>query len=146
VFSCRPWLGRVFDGGTDALAEGDCWVGVVAVTLVEESVLLAFRRYLPGEGFTGASGRDNERSGTDVERFIEAGRLSMTDFLKSPSSRAANDGAASERLEEPEVETVESDDEDGWVGWPKRVGFAACCCCGRPCCCCADIDRVSCRS
>lgn len=136
VFSCRPWLGRVFDGGTGAVTEGDCWVGVVtvALTLAEESVLLAVRRYRPGDGLTEASSMDKERSGTDVERLMEAGRLSMTDFLKSPSSRAVNEGAASERLDEPDVDTVESEDEDAWVGWPRRAGFAACSCCGRACC------------
>lgn len=89
---------------------------------------------------------DNERSGTDVESAIELGRLSMTDFLKSPSSLALNDGATSERFDEPEVDTVESEDEDGWVGWPRRAEFTACVCCERGCWCGADDDRESCRS
>lgn len=107
-----PWLGRACDGGTGAPTGGDCCVGVVTAALLEESVLLAARRYRPGEGFTGASGKDSDRSGTGVESPNEGGRLSMTDFLKSPSSRVVNDVATSERLEELDVDTVESDDED----------------------------------
>jgi hypothetical protein len=36
-----------------------------------------------------------------------------------------------ERLEEPDVETVESDDEEGWDGCPRRAWFTwlgTCCC------------------
>lgn len=88
---------------------------------------------------------DNERSGPDVDMELE--RLSMTDFLKSPSSRAEKEGAASERLEEPEVDTVESDDEDACVGWPRRgeVVAGACCCC-RVGVCWAEVDLFSWRS
>jgi len=30
-------------------------------------------------------------------------------------------GPADERLDDPDVETVESDDEEGWDGWPSRA-------------------------
>lgn len=96
MLGCRPWLGRVFVGGAVAVAGGDCWVGVVTAGLAEESVLLAVRRYRPGDGLTDMSGIDKERSGTDVDRFMEAGRLSAIDLRKSPSSRVVKDGAASE--------------------------------------------------
>jgi protein-L-isoaspartate O-methyltransferase len=46
--------------------------------------------------------------------------------VKSPiglMSLSSFEACARERLEEPEVDTVESEEEDGWVGWPKR----ACC-------------------
>lgn len=89
---------------------------------------------------------DKERSGTGVESAMAPERLSMTDFLKSPSSLAEKDGAASERLEEDDVDTVESEDEEAWVGWTARGTFAACsggCCC---CCGCAGVDLVSWRS
>jgi hypothetical protein len=67
---------------------------------------------------TGASSSDSERSGTDVERVIaEAEKDSAVDFLWSAelmalSSFEANWGATIERLEDPDVETVESDDDD----------------------------------
>jgi hypothetical protein len=38
---------------------------------------------------------------------------------------------ASERLEEPDVDTVESEEEEGWLGWPRRA------CCRAGCCGCA---------
>jgi hypothetical protein len=67
---------------------------------------------------TGASIKGRERSGTDEERVIVgAWRPSTKDFLKSDeatalSSLAANCGAAIERLEDPDVDMVESDDDD----------------------------------
>ena len=65
----------------------------------------------------------------------------MMDFLNSPSSRAAKGGIASDRLEEPEVETVESDDDEACVGWPDRGGFA-----DWTCWCWVDADLVSWRN
>jgi hypothetical protein len=50
-------------------------------------------------------------------------------FLFSPSLTTC-DGLATERLEEPEVETVESDEDEGWEGCPRRAWFTwlgACC-------------------
>lgn len=142
-------FGRVTPEMVDGPIAGDCWVGVgvdePAAPLFEESVLLALRRYRPGEGFVGASDSDKDRSGTEVERVIEAGKLSTTDFLKSLSSLAENEGATSERFDEPDVDTVESDDEDGCEGWPNRAvfaGWASCSACWFG----ADVDLFSCRS
>lgn len=39
----------------------------------------------------------------------------------SPSPLATSDGPADERFDEPDVETVESEDEEGWDGWPSRA-------------------------
>lgn len=140
----RLWPGRACDGksatpsgGTllerdtpvvvGAPIDGGCWVGVGvdddAVPLLEESVLPAARRYRPGEGFTGASDIESERSGTAVESEIGAGLASPTGFLVSTSSLIVKDGATSEALDEPEVETVESDDDDGCDGCPSRTAF-----------------------
>lgn len=149
-----------FNGGTllcraapekaDAPIDGDCWVGVgvdeEAVPLLLESVLPAPRRYLPGEGFTGASDREKERSGTEVESVIEAGKLSTADFLRSLSSLEGNAGATSERLDEPEVDTVESDEDEGCEGWPSRGGLAGGPKCWGVCWFGADEDLLSCRS
>jgi hypothetical protein len=69
--------------------------------------------------------------------------------VKSPiglMSLSSFEACASERLEEPEVDTVESEEEDGWDGWPKRA------CCRLGSCCWAawdvgdDTERLSCRS
>jgi hypothetical protein len=110
----------------------ELWVGVVAPvgTLEDESVLPAPRRYRPGEGFTGASLLiENERSGIVVDSVIDGAILSMG-FLMSLSSLVPAGGPAEERLEEPDVDTVESDEEEGWLGWPSRAWAAwggSCC-------------------
>jgi hypothetical protein len=60
---------------------------------------------------------------------IDGATLS-TGFLTSPSSLAAADGPAKERLDDPEVDTVESEDDEGCEGWPRRVwlaGVGSCC-------------------
>lgn len=93
--------------------EGERCVGVVAPvgTLVDESVRPGARLYRPGDGLTGASPpRVSERSG--IDREMEGVKLS-TGLRKSPSSLETRGGPADERLEDPEVETVESDDEEG---------------------------------
>lgn len=44
--------------------------------------------------------------------------------VKSPiglMSMSSLEACASERLDEPDVDTVESDEEEGWVGWPRRA-------------------------
>lgn len=94
------------------------------------------------------SERASERSGTDVDRFIaEAEKPSTVDFLRSDepitlSSFDANCAAAIERLDEPDVDTVESDEDDGCEGCPRRAGFN--CCSVRELG--ADVDELSCRS
>ena len=108
-------------------------VGVVPPvgTLFDESVRPAPRRYRPGEGFVGASPAiENERSGIEVERVIEGATLSMG-FLRSLSSFTPMVAPPDERLEEPEVETVESEEDEGWEGCPSRdwvvVWLGGCC-------------------
>jgi hypothetical protein len=53
---------------------------------------------------------------------------------------------ASERFEEPEVDTVESEEEDGCDGWPRRVWLtwlgSCCSACGFG----AETDLFSCRN
>lgn len=146
-------LGRGDAELTDAAAGGDCCVGVGVegdiVPLLVDSVLLAARRYLPGDGFTGASeakvdsDMEKERSGEDVEKLMEGATSSTMDFLTAVSSLAAKAGVARERFEEPEVDTVESEEEEGCEGWPNLEGFAGCVSCwafG------ADEERFSWRS
>lgn len=55
------------------------------------------------------------------------------------SSLVANGGPAIELLEEPAVDTVESEDDEGCVGWPRRAGFI----CGMLCGFGADVDLFS---
>jgi hypothetical protein len=96
--------------------------------LADDSVLPGARLYRPGDAFTGESPRESDRSGIAEDNDIPA-KWSIG-FLMSPSSLEALGGPASERLEEPDVETVESDEEDGWVGWPRRPCFTwvgSCC-------------------
>lgn len=69
----------------DGEIKGECWVGVVveeeAVTLFDESVRRVPLLYRSGEGFTGASCSDSDRSGTEVESdMAEAGTPSTIDF------------------------------------------------------------------
>jgi hypothetical protein len=150
MLNARELAGRKAPVVSSAFVDGELWVGVgvdedVEVLLVE-SALPAPRRYRPGEGFTGASEEMlNDRSGTDMERVNEDDNASTADFLAPLSSFAGNDGAASERFDEPDVDTVESDDEDGYVGWPSRVAFVDWAC-SRVCWLGADEDRFSCRS
>lgn len=63
---------------------------------------------------------DKERSGTDVERLIdEAGELSITGFLYSGPSMLSSleaNWVVSERLEEPDVDAAESEEDDACVG------------------------------
>jgi hypothetical protein len=93
------------------------WATVVAVVMVLlESARRAPRRYLSGEGFTGASPRDRERSemGDDNVRG-RTGTVSAIGFLPSPTAMSSldpNAGATRDRLDEPEVDTVESDEDD----------------------------------
>lgn len=84
-------------------------------TLFDESDLPAPRRYRPGDGFTGDSPIENERSRLVEERVSDGAMLSIG-FLASLSSLAATAVPAEERLEDPDVDTVESDEEDGWEG------------------------------
>lgn len=58
-----------------------------------------------------------------VESVMDGAMLSA-DFLASASSLVVPDGPADERLEEPEVDTVESDEEEGCEGWPRRAWLA----------------------
>lgn len=91
----------------------DRCVGVVAPVgmLVDESVRPAGRLYRPGDGLTGASPpTDSERSG--IDREMEGTKLS-TGLRKSLSSLETSGGPADERLDDPDVETVESDDDEG---------------------------------
>lgn len=78
---------------------------------------------------TGDSDRERVRSGSVVERLSVGGTSSTMDFLAEVSSLAANVGVAKERFEEPEVETVESDEEEGCEGWPNLDGLAGCVSC-----------------
>ena len=59
----------------------------------------------------GASPTENDRSGIEVDKEIGGARLSPG-FLFSPSFEMYA-GLTRERLEEPEVDTVESDDDEG---------------------------------
>lgn len=103
------------------LAIEECWVAVgvepPVEMLADESVRPAARLYRPGEALTGASSKESERSGMVVDNVMP---------VKSPiglMSLSSFEACASERLEEPDVDTVESDEDDGWDGWPRR----ACC-------------------
>jgi hypothetical protein len=105
------------DGGAPVAgkpADDDRWVGVEAPVvgiLVDESVRPAPRLYRPSDCLAGTSPTESGRSGT--ERDMEGMKLSGAGFRRSLSSFVPKVGATSERLEEPEVETVESDEEDG---------------------------------
>ena len=57
---------------------------------------------------TGASPTENERSSAGVESEMDEARLSAC-FLASLSFA----GLATDRLEEPDVETVESEEDEG---------------------------------
>lgn len=73
----------------------------------------------------GASPTEKDRSSTEVDSVMDDAALSFG-FLFSPSLN----GFATERLEEPEVETVESEEDEGWEGCPRRAWFTwlgACC-------------------
>jgi hypothetical protein len=66
---------------------------------------------------------DKERSGTADRLIDEAGELSMADFLYSEPSMLSSleaNWVVSERLEEPDVDAVESEEDDACVGWPNR--------------------------
>jgi hypothetical protein len=65
---------------------------------------------------------ENDRSGTEVDSEIDEARLSAG-FLLSPSLVMCG-GLARERLDDPEVDTVESDEDDGWVGCPSLAWLA----------------------
>jgi hypothetical protein len=94
------------------LAIDERWVAVgvepPVEILADESVLPTARLYRPGEALTGASSKERERSGMVVDRVMPA--KSSIGFLTSLSSFVA---CARERLEEPDVDTVESDEEEG---------------------------------
>jgi hypothetical protein len=87
--------------------------------LVDESVRPAPLLYRPGDGLTGRSPTEKERSGIEVDRVMDEAKLSAG-FRLSPSLGMC-EGLAEERLEEPDVDTVESEEDDGWVGWPRRT-------------------------
>lgn len=97
-------------------------VGVEAPVgmLVDESVLPAPRLYRPGDGLTGPSPKESERSGIEVDSVIDGAMLS-TGFLMSLSSLDTSGGPVDERLEDPDVDTVESEEEEGCEGWPSRA-------------------------
>lgn len=59
---------------------------------------------------------NKESSGTAMEM---EGAPSVVDFRVSASSLVAKNGVASERLEDPDVDTVESDEDETLVGWPS---------------------------
>lgn len=129
------------------LAIDECWVAVGVEPpvdiLADESVLAAARLYRPGEAFTGASSNERERSGMAVDKVMP---------VKSPiglMSISSFEPCARERLDEPDVDTVESEEEEGWVGWPRRAcwrGGCGCCCCWGDWGFGDDTERVSCRS
>lgn len=91
---------------------------------------------------------DSDRSGTDVERLMdEAGTPSAAHFFASDAAsmlssfEAAYCAAVVERLDEPEVEAVDSDDDDVWVWCASLAGlFCRACEAG------ADVDLTSWRS
>lgn len=103
-------------------ADVERWVGVEAPVgmLVDESVLPAPRLYRPGDGLTGASPKESERSGIEVDSVIAGDKLSIG-FLMSLSSFDTSGGPARERLEDPDVDTVESEEDEGCEGWPSRA-------------------------
>lgn len=143
-------LGKV--GATGATTEGDWGAGLGVDDVVPlESVRRVLRRYRSGEGFAGASNAAKDRSGTGVLRPVaEAVKLSTTDRLfsgaRAKSSLACASGPTIDRLDDPEVEAVESDDDEGAAAWPsltEDTGTTACC---SVCVLGADIDLLSCRS
>jgi hypothetical protein len=113
--------------------------------LVDESVRPAPRRYRPGDGFAGASPNESERSGMLVFSVID-GAMSPIGFLRSLSSLVPIGGPADERLDDPEVDTVESDEEEGCDGWPSRVWLTWLGSCCRTWGAGVETDRVSWRS
>lgn len=76
--------------------------------LLDESVLSGLRLYRPGEGFAGAPLTERDRSGTGLDKDRVDSNPSAL-----PSSLATCWALARERLDEPEVETVESEEEEG---------------------------------
>jgi hypothetical protein len=64
----------------------------------------------------------------------------------SLSSLETLGGPARERLDEPDVETVESEEEEGGEGWPRRGCFTWVGSCCRAWGLGADTDLLSCRS
>lgn len=59
---------------------------------------------------------ESERSG--IESEIDDAKLSAG-FLGSLSSLALSGAPANERLDEPDVDTVESEEDEGWDGCPS---------------------------
>lgn len=108
---------------------GGCPSCGVVGTEVLLSALRCTRRYRSGDAFGVASKFVNDKSGTDVDRLIvESGRLSSAVLLSCSSEdlgRCCAKTAVSsldpfcgtiERLDEPDDETVESEEEDACVG------------------------------
>lgn len=98
---------------------------------------------------TGGSKSDSERSGTDDERLIvEPGRLSTVNFFMSEEPNVISSFdvycgdwvAAVERLDEPEVDALDSEDDDACVGCVTLGAFCNMCICG------ADVDLLSWRN
>jgi hypothetical protein len=106
---------------------GDCWVcaevGATVATVLLESALRPPRRYLSGEGFAGESSMESDRSGVEEDSVRgRIGAVSVIDFLTSPTAKSSfepNAGATKDRLEDPDVDTVESDEEDACDGCPS---------------------------
>lgn len=100
------------------MLEGGCIdgeAGVTVATVLLESALRAPRRYRSGEGFAGASSIDIDKSEIEERVRGSIGELFAVDFLASliaMSSFVPRAGAISDWLEEPDVEMVESDEED----------------------------------
>ncbi len=68
----------------------------------------------------------SEKSGIKPFSGIEGARSSFV-FFPSCSSLGTNEGPIRERFDDPEVETVESDEDDGCDGWPSRPWVGDCC-------------------
>jgi hypothetical protein len=91
-----------------------------------------------------ASPMENERSGPEDEKEIVGGRSLGFRFS---ASREACTALATDRFDEPEVDTVESDEDDGWEGCPSRAWFMWLgSCCWAPCGSGADTDLLPCCS
>jgi hypothetical protein len=130
--------------------EGEGGVGVTT-PLFEDSVrrvVLLYLSGLSGDGFTAVSKEVSVRSGEEAENVIaDAEEVSRVDFLWSGNVMALSSlevgcGLVNDRLEDPDVETVESDEEDGWLGWPSFDVGSCCSAWGLG----ADVDLFSWRS
>lgn len=109
-------------GTTNEFIDLDCErVDVVGTMVLLESARRAGpRRYRSGEGFGVVSNVAKDKSGTDVDKVMAEAGIVLIDFLgsdtRAESSFDMKGCPASDRLEEPEVETVESEDEEACEG------------------------------